>query len=67
MPKPTSDDEDPKKRLRSFLGMASYARKFIKSFAKIVQPLNSLLEKNVKFEWTEACDHAWQQVVGALS
>ena len=29
MPKPTADAEDPKKRLRSFLGMASYARKFI--------------------------------------
>ena len=31
MPVPHADGEDPKKRLRSFLGMASYARKFTSS------------------------------------
>ena len=46
--------------------MASYARKFVKNFAKIVQPLNRLLEKGVEFDWTPACDEAWKHIVDAL-
>lgn len=66
MPPPTADCEDPKKRLRSFLGLASYARKFIKGFAKEVQPLNRLLEDGVEFEWTDKCQQAWDLVIKAL-
>ena len=40
------------KTLKSFLGFASYYRRFIRNFAKISSPLNSLLVKDVPFIWT---------------
>jgi hypothetical protein len=43
------------KDVRSFLGLANYYRRFIKEFSKIAKPLTQLLHKNVKFQWTEAC------------
>ena len=66
MPIPQADSEDPKKQLRSFLGMASYARKFIKDYAKKSQPLNQLLEKGAAFEWCDRCQAVWDEIVAAL-
>jgi hypothetical protein len=46
--------------LKSFLGLASYYRKFIKNFAKIVAPLTNLLKNfAVTYEWEGACDEAF--------
>jgi hypothetical protein len=39
------------KQLKSYFGMASYYRKFIPNFSKIVAPLHALLKANVSFEW----------------
>jgi hypothetical protein len=53
--------------LRFFLGLASYYRKFIKNFAKIVAPLTNLLKKSVViYEWEEACDEAFETLKGIL-
>ena len=41
--------------VRSFLGLCSYYRRFIRGFSTIAAPLNKLLEKSTKFEWTENC------------
>ncbi len=63
------DWEPPKSvsALRSFLGLASYYRKFIKNFAKIAAPLTNLLKKyTVTYEWEGACDEAFETLKGIL-
>jgi hypothetical protein len=54
------------KDVRSFLGLANYYRRFIKDFSKIAKPLTQLLHKNVKFQWTEACQTAFDILKSAL-
>jgi len=39
--------------VRSFLGLASYYRRFIRDFAEVASPLHALLKKNCRFRWTE--------------
>jgi hypothetical protein len=63
------DWEPPKSvpALRSFLGLASYYRKFIKNFAKIAAPLTNLLKKSaVTYDWDEACDETFEALKGIL-
>ena len=55
------------KDVRSFLGLASYYRKFIPAFATIAAPLTRLTEKNVKFQWSEACQKALNDLKEALT
>jgi hypothetical protein len=53
--------------LRSFLGLASYYRKLIKNFTKIVAPLTNLLKKSaMTYEWEGACDEAFETLKGIL-
>jgi len=53
--------------LRSFLGLASYYRKFIKNFAKIATPLIKLLKKSSgTYECEEACNEAFETLKGIL-
>ena len=40
------------KEVRSFLGFGNFYRHFIKGFSELAQPLNDLLKKDKKFEWT---------------
>jgi hypothetical protein len=63
------DWESPKlvPALRSFLGLASYYRKFIKNFVKIAAPLMNLLKKSVvTYKWEGACDEAFEALKGIL-
>ncbi|GJW73967.1 putative reverse transcriptase domain-containing protein [Tanacetum coccineum] len=43
-----------------FLGLAGYYRRFIESFSKIAKPMTKLTQKNVKFEWREKEEAAFQ-------
>jgi hypothetical protein len=53
--------------LRSFLGLASYYRKFIKNFAKIAAPLTKLLKKSAgTYEWDGECDEVFETLTGIL-
>ena len=55
------------KEVQRFLGIASYYRKFIKNFAKIANPLNQLLTKGNKFNWTTECDEALSKLKAELT
>jgi len=41
--------------VKSFMGLASYHRRFMKNFSHITYPITSLERKRDKFEWTEEC------------
>ncbi|KAM1999965.1 hypothetical protein ACFX16_007328 [Malus domestica] len=62
LPSPTSVRE-----VRSFLGHAGFYRRFIKDFSKISQPLCRLLQKEVAFEFDDACSTAFKQLKEALT
>lgn len=65
--------------LRSFLGFASYYRRFIKGFSGVAGPLNRLVaevSRNqkgrsskmcLKESWTEDCEYAFQTLKGLLT
>ena len=56
-----------KKDVRSFLGLASYYRKFIKGFAAISKPLNTLLAKDENFKWSDKCSSSFNELNSCLS
>ena len=47
------------KQLRSFIGLCSYYRRFVKNFAQIAEPLHRLTGKHAKFTWTPECEAAF--------
>lgn len=47
------------KHLRAFLGLCNYYRKFADSYSKTVLPLQALLKKNVKWNWTPVVQQAF--------
>ena len=55
------------KHIRSFLGHASFYRRFIKDIRKIASPLCNLLAKDVPFEFDESCLKAFEQLKKELS
>ena len=50
------------KQTRGFLGFGNFYRQFIKGFSKLARPLNNLLKKDRKFEWTEDCQQAFDDL-----
>ncbi|XP_054276477.1 uncharacterized protein K02A2.6-like [Macrosteles quadrilineatus] len=49
-------------QLRSFIGLANYYNKFIPKLAEKLNPLNKLLQKGKKFEWTDECERSFESV-----
>ena len=47
------------KQTRQFLGLCSFYRRFIQSFANIAKPLHQLTKKGVTFVWTTHCGTAF--------
>ena len=54
------------KEVRSFLGLASYYRKFVKGFSDIARPLHKLCEKKTPFKWTDDCQNSFETLKQAL-
>ena len=53
--------------VRSFLGLCSYYRRFVKNFAHIAAPLHKLTHKDVRFNWTAECDTAFHELKNHLT
>ena len=47
-------------QIHQILGLAGYYQRFIPEFSKIAQPMTKLLQKDVKFVWSLACEEAFQ-------
>lgn len=50
------------RKLRQFLGLAGWLRKFVKNFSCIARPLYALLKKTTKFHWGEEEEVAFTQL-----
>ena len=61
---PTPSD---KRQLRSFLGLCTYYRKFVKDFATVAAPLHELTKKNQKFVWDRRCQKAFDTLKATLT
>ncbi|WMV28844.1 hypothetical protein MTR67_022229 [Solanum verrucosum] len=53
--------------VRSFVGLASYYRRFVKNFASIATHLTNLTKKEIPFEWTEKCEESFQKLKTLLT
>ena len=53
-------------KVRSFLGLAGYYRRFVRGFSVIASSLTKLLRKGIKFEWTDKCQNSFEQLKGML-
>jgi hypothetical protein len=51
----------------SFLGLASYYRRFIPNFSKISMPNTELLKKGNKYVWSKDCDEAFKTLKKLLT
>ena len=48
--------------VKSFLGLASYYRRFVPKFAEIARPLHKASETSTKFEWTPEAQDAFESL-----
>ena len=55
------------KEMQSFIGLASYYRRFIPNFSKIAKPIVNLSKKDVKFVWDDDCQNAFDELKKHLS
>ena len=54
-------------KIRSFLGLTGYYRWFIEDFSRLVAPMTRLTLKEVKFEWNDLCEKAFQELKRRLT
>ena len=54
-------------KLRSFLGLANYFRRFMEGYSTIVSPLTNLTKKDVQWDWSPKCQEAFEKVKTLLT
>ncbi|XP_072074402.1 uncharacterized protein [Arachis hypogaea] len=61
--------EPPNKvsKLRSFLGLANYYKRFIKGYSAKAAPLTNLFKKNHSWEWSKECQKAFDELKAAIT
>ncbi|GBN62843.1 Retrovirus-related Pol polyprotein from transposon 17.6 [Araneus ventricosus] len=52
--------------LRSFFGLCTYYRRFVRNFSAIARPLHKLTEARSNFNWTEECEKSFNSLKQAL-
>ena len=52
--------------VRSFLGLASYYRRFVENFSSIAAPLTELTRKHARFVWSRECEQAFNVLKAKL-
>jgi Reverse transcriptase (RNA-dependent DNA polymerase) len=50
------------KQTRSFLGFGNFYQKFISHYSELARPLNDLMKKDKKFEWSTECQEAFDTI-----
>ena len=55
------------KEVRRFIGMAQFCRRFVKNLSVILSPLYSLTKIDSPFDWSEACQAAFEEIKRLLS
>ena len=53
--------------IRSFLGLARYYRRFIEDFSRLATLMTRLTRKEVKFDWDDRCEKAFQELKRRLT
>ena len=53
--------------VQSFLGMANYSSKYIPDFATLTAPLGELTKKNIRFQWQQPHQAAFEKLKNTLA
>ena len=54
-------------KIRGFLGLAGYYRRFIEDFSRLAALMTKLTRKEVKFEWNDLFERAFQELKRKLT
>ena len=54
-------------KVRSFLGLVGYYRRFVKGFSMTTASMTRLLQKSVGFEWSEKCQASFEKLKAFLT
>ncbi|GBG59672.1 hypothetical protein CBR_g49937 [Chara braunii] len=53
-------------KVRSFLGMCSYYRNFVKNYSTVASPLTDLTRLDTPWDWSDECEAAFKRLKHAL-
>ena len=53
--------------IRNFLGLVGYYRRFIEDLSRLAAPMTRLTGKEIKFDWDDRCEEAFQKLKRRLT